>query len=275
MGVAAVLEKNFLKLEHATAFSSALSPIVVLLSLVFFPWANFNVTALQLALLFLFGALNAYAFLLSARVFKHGELSIASAAFSSLPTLFVVLLAFVFLSERLVVVQYISIIGMIVATYMLLFRPEKRKGRRPAFDGNKYRYMILGYAFLFAVCTILSRYLLLGIDPYAFLILTGVFTSLCLAVFITIRYGGTAEIIKTVKRYRLQLFSIELLTLGYRITFYVALAIAPVSLIQSLRNTLYVIMAVVLGGYLFGEEGTARKLVLSLMLVFFAYLLTL
>ena len=73
MGVATLAEKYALKIEHATAFSSALTPIVAVLSLVFLPLATFDISAEQLIILILLSILNSYVFLLSARVFKHGE----------------------------------------------------------------------------------------------------------------------------------------------------------------------------------------------------------
>ncbi len=273
MGVATIVEKFSLKIEHATAFSSALAPLVTLFSLVFLPWANFDVSAQQLAILIALGALNAYVFLLSARVFKHGEISIASPAFSSLPTLFVVLLAFPFLGEVLSPFQYIVIAAMILATYMLVFRVKKSAA--PGFDSNKYRYMIVFYSVLSAVGTIISRYLLISMNPYTFLILTGIFMSASYTILITVRYGGVKEIVSSLKMYKLPLVAQAILTLGYRATYFVALTVAPVSLAQPLRNTFYVVITVVFAGSLFNEKGIVKKLALALMLVFFAYLLTL
>lgn len=141
MGLATLVEKTSLKIEHATQFSAALTPLVTLLSLVFIPWANFQLTAQQWIIMILLNVFNAYTFLLSMRIFKHGELSIASPLFSSLPTLLTVLFAFFFLGEVLSIWQYAIIVGMIITTYFLLFAKGRHAGVI-GFDGKKYLYMM-------------------------------------------------------------------------------------------------------------------------------------
>lgn len=273
MGAATIVEKISLKVEHATQFSAALTPLVTLLSLIFIPLANFQLTLQQWAILIVLSVFNAYTFLLSARVFKHGELSIASPIFSSLPTLLTVVLAFFFLGEVLNVWQYATIAGMIAITYFLLFTKNK-PGERQNFDGEKYIYMILLYSLISAATTIVSKYLLIGMNPFTFLILGGALMSVSFTVMITIRYGGVAEIIDSVKRYKLPLLANAILTLGYRVTYFVALTVAPVSLAQPLRNTIFVVMTVALAGVLFQERRIGKKLALGLLLLLLAYLLT-
>jgi len=274
MGAETVIAKNTLRKEHATEFSAALTSLVALFSLIFIPFADFDITAMQLVFIIALSALGAYTYLLSARIFRHGELSVASPAFSSLPMLFVVVFSFLFLSERLKEVQYISIIGMVIATYFLFFNTSKRKNKKPAFDGVKYEYMMLVFVVLSAVGTVASKYVLEGVNPYTFLILTNIFMSIFFMIVITIRYRGISEIVHAVKKYRIPLFSNTLLTLGYRVTYFVVLAVAPVSLVQPFRNVIFVIITVVFGCCVFKEDGLWKKLALSVVMIFFAYLLT-
>jgi drug/metabolite transporter (DMT)-like permease len=277
-GAASVVEKNSLKSEHATAFSASVTPLIALLSLVFIPLvplADFNLTIWQLLLLFITSALNAYTFLLSMRVFRHGEISTASPPLSSLPTALVVILAFLFLGERLEAFQYIGVAGIVVATYMLLFRTSKRKKGKQAFDGEKYKQMILINVCITAAVNILTKYLLDGVNPYVFLIISGMFMSICFAIFISIRYRGVKEIIETVKRYRMTLGINALLSLASRATYYLALVLAPVSLAQPLLNTVYIMITIILGGFIFHEEGLKRKIMFGAIMLFFVYLLTL
>ena len=277
-GVAAVIEKNSLKMEHATAFSASVTPLIALLSFVFIPFvslAAFNLTIWQLLLLFIASALNAYTFLLSMRVFRHGEISTASPPLSSLPIALVVILAFLFLGEHLTGFQYIGIAGIVVVTYMLLFRIRKRKREKQAFDGDKYKRMILINVCITAAVNILTKYLLYEVDPYAFLIISGMFMSVCFAILISIRYRGVKEIIETVKRYHVTLGINALLSLASRASYYLALVSVPVSLAQPLSNTFYLMITIILGGFIFHEEGLKRKLALGAIMLFFVYLLTL
>jgi uncharacterized membrane protein len=276
MGLENIISKISLRKEYATEFSAALSLIVAVISLVVIPFANFNISAMQLVYIIIFSILNAYIFLLSARVFRHEEISMASPAFSSLPTLFTVVLAFVFLSEHLDLGQYICIFGMMLAAYMLLFSAiKKSKGRKAPLSGkNKYIYMILLYSLLSAVGFIFSKYLLNTVDPYAFLILSGIFMSLFFFVFISVKYTGPSEIVNAVKKYKVPLMFNAVLTLGYRLSFYIALAAAPISIAQPFRNVFYLIVTVAIGGMFFKEKDLKRKIALSAFMLIFAYLLT-
>ena len=272
-GLATLVEKRALKTHHATAFSAALTPLVALISLLFIPFANFGMSGWQLLLIVAWSALNAYTYLLAARVFRHGELSASSAAFGSLPTLVVVVLAFVFLSEQLSIVQYVGIIGMIVATYMLFFRESGRSGHY--FESGRYKYMVLFAVLVSGTAAVFNKYVITGINPYAFLIVSSISMSVFFTAFISLRYKGIGEIVRTFRSYRLPISLGAVFTAGYRLTFYLALILIPVSLAQPLGNTFYVIITVAIGGLMFREGDLARKFVLSAFLVFFAYLLVL
>ncbi len=276
MGLENIVSKVSLKKEYATEFSAALSLLVAVVGLVVIPFANFNISMLQLIYIILFSVLNAYIFLLSARVFRHEDISIASPAFSSLPTLFTVVLAFFFLSERLDIGQYICIFGMMLAAYMLLFNRSMKSAPKKAslLKGNKYVYIIVLYSILSAVGFIFNKYLLYSVDPYAFLVLSGIFMSAFFFVFISVKYTGVSEIVNAVKKYKVPLMFNAVLTLGYRLSFYVALAAAPVSIAQPLRNVFYLIVTVAIGGMFFREKGLKEKMALSAFMLIFAYLLT-
>ncbi|MCL5238959.1 MAG: EamA family transporter [Candidatus Marsarchaeota archaeon] len=272
MGIATVIEKTMLKAEHATQYSTALTPLVTILSLVFIPWANFQLSVTQLALIIVLSAVNAYGFLLVARIFKHSELSIASPVMSSLVPLLVVIFAFIFLSETLSVLQYAVIIGMVITIYFLLFGRGAR--RAPSIGSNKYLYLLILYCVLSASTSIMGKYLLIGMNPFTFLILSGVFMSIFFTIMISVRYGGVREIFNNMKRYKLPLMTNAILTVGYRASYFIALTVAPVSIAQPLRNTVYVVITVAFSGLLFKEQQIARKLSLGLLLLVFAYLLT-
>ncbi len=274
MGLATIVAKVSLNEEHATQFSAAVTPIVTLLSLLFIPWANFQLSPEQWVVMIVLGAFNAYNFLLSSRVYKHGELSIASPVFSSLPTLLTVLLAFLFLGEVLTVWQYLVILVMVLVTYFLVFSRKERGAILGSPEKRHVLYLMFLYSFLTAVTTIVSKYLLSSINPYAFLIINGVLMSISFTVIITARYGGLKEIAQTMKRYKLPLVTNALLTLGYRVTYYVALTVAPVALAQPLRNTIFIVITVGFSGLLFKEARIAKRLVLGLALLALAYLLT-
>ncbi|MGI0141971.1 MAG: EamA family transporter [Candidatus Micrarchaeales archaeon] len=275
MAVATIIEKYALKAEHATQFSAAFSWIIALVSLVFIPYAIFNISMFQWFLLVVGSILSAATYLITARVYKHGSISIATSVYSALPLLFIVILAYIFLGEYLSLIQYAALAGIIVATYLLLFKGGAKL--RNDFDGgNKYKYMMVINAVIVAVSTIIGKYQLVNINFLAYLIITQIFMAIEFAIFISVKYNGVKEIVQTTKTYKYPLITIVLLTIGYRLTYYFALSspTLPVSIAAPLRNTLFTIMTVLVGGMMFKEKGMVWKVGMSVVMVALALILT-
>ena len=269
LGIYSLIEKKALKKEHATAFSSAFSFVAALISLPFILLANFSMTPLQLILIFINGIIIALTYLLAARIYRHGSISAAAGPFSALPSLFVAVLAFIFLREELSMLQYLSIIMIALVIYVLLF--ERRNDKD--FSSNKYRTMIFTRCFLVAIEAVLTKYLLGSVNVYAFFVLSELFVAFDFAIFISLKYNGVKEIIETTRSYFIPILSMALLTAGYGLAYYLSLQGADASLVTPVRNTLYVAITVIAGGILFKEKDLKRKIALAAVLLLFAYLL--
>ena len=271
MGFSSVLEKYMLKDEHASAYSASFSIIIALMALVFVPFADFNISPYAVALVFLISVVSTISYILTARVFKHGNISVSSPILSSLPQLLIVVFAFMFLSERLSFVQYMSIAVMIIAAYLLLFKANSRK--KAAFEGKKYVYELVVVIALMAIGGVLLKYLLFYMNPYTYMVLVEAFMALDMIVYMQLHYGGVKEIAHNMRKYRKPLLAIAVITMAYRITYYVAVSTTYVSLASPLRNTLSVVITVLLGGMLFKEGNIARKLALAAVMLAAVYFL--
>ena len=271
MGFSSVLEKYMLKDEHASAYSASFSIIIALMALVFVPFADFNISPYAVALVFLISVVSTISYILTARVYKHGNISVSSPILSSLPQLLIVVFAFMFLSERLSFVQYISIAVMIIAAYLLLFKANSRK--KAAFEGKKYVYELVVVIALMAIGGVLLKYLLFYMNPYTYMVLVEAFMALDMTVYMQLHYGGVKEIAHNMRKYRKPLLAIAVITMAYRITYYVAVSTTYVSLASPLRNTLSVVITVLLGGMLFKEGNIARKLALAAVMLAAVYFL--
>ncbi len=271
MGFSSVLEKYMLKDEHASAYSASFSIIIALMALVFVPFADFNISPYAVALVFLISVVSTISYILTARVYKHGNISVSSPILSSLPQLLIVVFAFMFLSERLSFVQYMSIAVMIIAAYLLLFKANSRK--KAAFEGKKYVYELVVVIALMAIGGVLLKYLLFYMNPYTYMVLVEAFMALDMIVYMQLHYGGVKEIAHNMRKYRKPLLAIAVITMAYRITYYVAVSTTYVSLASPLRNTLSVVITVLLGGMLFKEGNIARKLALAAVMLAAVYFL--
>lgn len=269
LGTYSIVEKVALRKEHATAFTSTFSFVAAILSLPLLMFANFSMTPVQLALIFVNGIVIALTYLLAARIYRHGSISTASAAFSSLPSAFVVLLAFAMLGERLTLLQYLSIVVIVLVTYSLLF--DRRTASQ--FESNRYRTMVVTRSFLVAVQALLTKYLLFSVNVYAFFVLSEIFVAIDFAIYISIKYNGVGEILSVTRQYSLPIIAMAVLTLGYGLTYCLSLINVPVSLVTPVRNTVYAAVTVLAGGLLFREDDMKRKIALCAILLVFAYLL--
>ncbi|EQD44956.1 membrane protein containing DUF6, transmembrane [mine drainage metagenome] len=271
MGLASVLEKYILKDEHASAYSASFSIVTAIMALVFVPFADFNISAYAVALIFAIGLISTVSYILTARVYKHGNITISSPILSSIPQLFIVVFAFVFLDERLSLIKYMSIGVMIVVAYLLLFRANGKKGA--VFDGKKYVYELAIVVLLMATGGVLLKYLLYYVTPYTYIVLVEVFMAIDMVVYMQLRYGGIREISHNMSRYGKPILGIAAITMVYRITYYIAVSTAYVSLTAPLRNTVSVVITVIIGGVLFKEKNILRKLALTAALLAAAYFL--
>jgi drug/metabolite transporter (DMT)-like permease len=270
MGVSTIVEKYALKNEHATSFSASFSIVIAVFSLVFLPFAKFNINIYELLIIYAMSVLSALSYLFNARIYKHGNISVSTPVLSSLPQLFVVLLAFILLGEKLTILQYLAIAVLLIATYFLIAPKSVKKYKQ--FDSKKYVYLLILNTLIMAVGAILMKYVLdLGVNLYAMFILLEVFIAINMAVMISIRYDGVREEFSNLVKNRKIIFSIAILSLLYRIFYYASLQLAYVSLASPLRNSISVIITVVIGGIVFQERNLKRKLAITAIMLLMVY----
>ena len=272
MGVSTIIEKNTLKNEHAAAYSAAFTIIILPLSLIFLPFANFHITLYEVAVIYIVSLISTSTYILSARAYRHGDISITSPLLSSVPVMFTVLFAFLFIGERLSVIQYASIVVLIVSSYFMVF--DTGKDVRGGYNKGKYTAIILFDSMLMASGTVIMKYLFdLNVNIFTYLILVEYFIAFNMVLLMLFRYDGLREIASNIKRYKAPILAIAVLTTLYRVTYYLAAAPAAIGLVYTLRNSVYVLITVAIGGILFSEKKLASKTLLSAIIIIAAYVL--
>ncbi|MGC8568091.1 MAG: EamA family transporter [Candidatus Micrarchaeia archaeon] len=270
MGLSTITEKRLLKAEHATAYSTAFSTLIALFSLLFLPFAKFNIKASDVIIIYIISVINAASYLTTARTYKHSNISIVSPINSSIPVLFTVIFAVLFLGESLSVLQYFCIGVITSVTYLLVFVTPKNES---SFDSPKYKYILIANTMVIAAGGVASKYVLATINPFAFLILLEFFIALNFNILLGLRYGGAKELVREISNHRIPLLLITVFTLGYRLLYYVALVTAPISIASPLRNTIFVIMTIFAGNIIFKENALYKRLALSAILLLATYFL--
>lgn len=273
MGLSTIIQKQTLIKEHASAYSASFSVIAAIVGLFLLPFAGYESLPLWIwAMIALNALLSAGTYLLNSRIFKHESLSVASPIFSSLPSLFTVIFAFVFLGEQLSVVQYLSIGIMVAATYALMFQKDRRGFG--AVGKKKYVIFIFATVIITAITAVQTKYILSnGVDYITFLIVSQALIAVYFLIYMQLVYGGLRETIRNLMRYKEAIISTAVLTNMYRIFYYLGITLAPIALVTPLRNTAYVLMTVVSGSVMFNEKDFGRRMVLSIVLLMALYLL--
>jgi bacterial/archaeal transporter family protein len=275
LGIAAIIEKQTLKGEYATAYSTAFAFLTALIAIVLIPFAKFNISLYSLGLIYLFSLFSTITYLVTARILRHSSISASSPILSVLPTLFIVVMAFVFLGEKLSWLQYISIAVIIVAAYSIFFvLPQKGKKLDKQTKRN-YMYILVVTSILLAANSIISKYTLSFVDPFTFIIIAEMFIAINFIVIITLRYNGVKEMLASLKHHKVPVFAIAVFTTASRVCYYIALSSSAVALVQPLNSVIYIIITVLIGGVIFSEGSIAKKLVISAIMLIFALLLIL
>ncbi len=133
-GMASILQKKGLEESHALEYSAMVSIIAALLALPLFFVTDLSLlTPVVLGLILLMAAINALAFVLYAKAMRHLPLSVAGPVLLLSPVL-ATLFAFIFLGERLTLLQTTGIISVVLGAYLLegwpLLRRHPRTHRR-------------------------------------------------------------------------------------------------------------------------------------------------
>jgi drug/metabolite transporter (DMT)-like permease len=269
--LATLIEKGTLAVEHASAYSASFCLVAALFSLLLLPYANFNISLYSVMLILLVATISAVIYVLIARVYKHSNVTVSSPVLSTLPQLFVVVLALIFLGEQLSPIKYVSIAVMLVAIYFLMFKTGA-KHKRP-FEKDVYVYFLVGSAVLTAVSGILLKYVLTDVSPITYLILLQCFMAIEMMAYMHLRYGGVKEIAKNTRKFIAPIIAAAAFTTAYRLFYYYAVSSAFIALASPLLSAFTAIMVVLIGVVIFKEGDMKRKLLLSAIMIVAVYFL--
>ncbi|MDE1856507.1 MAG: EamA family transporter [Candidatus Micrarchaeota archaeon] len=273
MGIATIIEKYALKNVHASAYTAAFSIIAALFSLSILPFANLNIGVATWIAIYILSILVTASYLLLAKAFRHGRISVGTAITSSMPSLFTVVLGFVFIGESLKLYEYAAIAVLVVASYVFLARYNNDQSDAKG-KGMRYADILIGTSLLNAIAYVAVKYLIdVGLDPLTYVVLSQLFVALNMCIYMIARFGGVKEIASNVRQNAVPLVAIGVFTVGYRVPLYLSISATEVSLAVPLLNAVFIIVTVLVGGAIFREGNLFKKTILGLVLVAASYLL--
>lgn len=267
---AAISQKKVLKDLDALEFSFILSIFNVVLSIPFLLSTNFEaVTIINLSALFIKCILGAFAFLNVMLAIKNMEISGALPLMVLTPGI-VAVLAFFFIGETLNMFEISGLVLLLGGTYILemsnkgkLFDPFK------VFVESKNHHYILFALGLFTATSILDKVILkeYKLPPDAFLFFQNFFISINFLIMAFFYKKSTrATLLNAGKTYWRWILLISIFTIGYRYTQILAVKIAPVALVLSVKR-FSVFFAAIIGGKIFHEHKLLQKAVATIILI--------
>lgn len=262
-----IIRKKALENEHAMNFESARTIAVALFTLLLIPFADFNFNIGTIFLVYCASLVAAIGIIFQAKAVRHGEISLM-APLSNIKPAFVVLLAYIFLAEKLSIGQLAGIFTLLIAAYLLqsdhhmtnLLAPLKNLLK----DKNAIYYLLA--TLLFSITALMDKYLITDlIDIYSYTIIMWIF----IAINFNFMHGmifGFKETIDCFKRQKNYTFIVGFLAMAGTIVTYQALSMTKVSLLTPviMLRTLFVVFV---GGTFFKERNIFYRTVVSLFML--------
>ncbi len=272
-----ILEKKALVKERAVEFAmiTTLHCAVLSLPLLFFvDFASLPIKPLLFAILFS-AVPGAIGFYLIARSIRHLEVSIVGPLFILNPAM-VALLAYFFLGEKTTILQIIGIIILLIGSYILeLNSTHKLLDPIKAFINSKYLHFMLIALALYSVGTVYDRYIFVNYDVpvFSYFVLFNIAIGFVMSIVYLVVHRSTDGIKHGLKNYGGELFWISIFEMLQRITMFLAVSSAYVSLATAIRR-MSAIFTVIIGGEIFHESHLIRKTIATGIMVIGAILIS-
>ncbi len=274
---AAIFQKRILKDLDALDFSLLLSVFNVILSIPFLVNVNYgSLSIINLAVLYLKSILGCLAFLSVMLSIKNLDISKALPLLALTPG-FVAVFAFIFIGDNLSFIQACAILLLIAGTYLL----EVRKGGGlfdpfKVFIRSKNHHYVIYALLLFTVTSIIDRLLLhrYNLPPNAFLGFQHIFFAVNFFIIFLLYKRNIYTLAKTSTGSLWYLIIlVSFLTVLYRFTEILAVRIAPVALVLSVKR-ISIFFAVIIGGRIFKEEKLLIKAIATAIIIIGVILIT-
>src|SRR3989344_1951833 len=197
ISIGTIIEKKILKKEHALQFSSVVAISIVVLSLIFLPYLNFdNLSLTQLLLIYINSWLSAVAFLLVSKAIRHMEVSTVS-PFLSFGSVFILIFSLLFLKEHVTNIHLLGIFLVVFGTYVLQSKENDYLAPVKAIIQSKYIHYIFIALILNGFSSTFDRYFLKDgvlLDSVSYLFFISIFLAINYSILTTVLYGGLKDV---------------------------------------------------------------------------------
>lgn len=263
--VNSIFQKETLEKLHAVQLLTVTSFSTVFFSLFLIPYVHFSLNIQQIAFISLTTVTYVLAIIFSVKAMRHMDVSIV-APFFNLGTAFLAIMAFIFLKERINLLDGFGIVLLVFGGYILELK--HRNLLQPIRDmiKSKFIHYLLGGVFFFSLTYLLDKFVLMTIDPVSYMFFRNIGTLLFLLVISFTVYRGVKDIKQGFVLGSWLVPIIGLTAIGENLLVYEALKIAPVSLVIPLYRT-WTLWAVIFGGRIMHEDHLVKRALASVLMI--------
>jgi len=254
-----ITQKRALQGEHTMEFLVVRSFFMLILSFLLLPFVDLNVSWRAAGLIAIVAILACIAMVYRNKSLKHMEISELQPLMNLSPV-FVLIIAFIFLGEKLSVVQLGGFFLIVAGTYILEIDHEHHGILSPIkkIFKSKYHLMVIFAGFLFAITNTLDRFILTDhTDPFTYLFIVWNMINIIFISYHALKYNfrGIKMVLKVQGK---KIFWPALFSLFMVLFFYKALEIAYASIVVVIFR-MQSIITTIEGGKFFHEEHLLKK----------------
>jgi drug/metabolite transporter (DMT)-like permease len=283
--IGALIEKKTLYKEHAMEFSTVFYVLLSLFSLILIPFLDFGFPTYYILIIYGLSWINALGFLFIAKGTRHMQISSSSPLMAFGPMI-VAVLAFLFLKETLAIHQIGGIALVLLGSYILKLRKRKsiKEELLTPFKiilKSKYVHFILFAMFLYAISSVVSRFLIntenpAAMNPLSFVFLLYIFITINLTILIATYHDGLKGIKKGLKSAGkwISIMAVVMLLGRLLMVYAITMPTGKIALIVALRRS-GTVLTTFFGGEIFKDRRVKQKTLASLVMVLGAIILAL
>ena len=268
----AIGRKKALQNEHALEFESARSIAVLLLLLILLPFITPSYSLKTIGIVYIVSLAAVAGIVLMAKAFRHLQISLLY-PLMNLKSLFVLVLAYIFLGESVSALNLVGIFILLITAYVLeadhhfsnLILPLK------ALFTSKYNIFAISALLIFSFTSLMDKYIVTNLlDPLSFMLLVWLFVAFNLNVIHGFLYGYN-EVRVIFKQKGPFIFLVSFFSIGANLLALKALTLAFVSLVTPVLM-LSTIFVVFIGGRFFKEKHVMYRVGVSFIMLMGVYL---
>lgn len=268
-----VIGKKELLKEHSTEYLTIYFVSIGILSFVLIPFVNFDISLYTICFILFLSILFIEGGIFGTKALKRMDISVVT-PLTNLSPIFLIIIAYLFLGEKLSSIQLFGIIILIFGAYILEVNNDKDIIRpfKKLIKAKHFHYLLLSM-FLLSLTAIGEKYLLNKklVNPISLLFFMGI---LGLFVIITLQflffknYKGVKKALKVSKLQILLSAIAFLISAGF---YYFAVNLVYVSIVVPIKR-LSTLISTIFGGGFFHEKNLFQKTIACVVMLIGLYL---